>query len=156
MTETAPVIPAVETTEPLSAEVASPATVPTETTEVAPATNGETKKDLKAEKRKSSLPFAFGKKEKSPASDEEGEKKEKASPFSKLRQTIKGKGKAEKPAAAPAETEATAEETPAETEAAAPVEAEAAKVEEAPVATEAATEEKPAEAAAAPAVTATA
>ncbi|KAI0126505.1 Pleckstrin homology domain-containing protein [Xylariales sp. AK1849] len=113
--ETAPVIPAVETTEPLSAEVASPATVPTETVDATPATNGETKKDAKTEKRKSSLPFAFGKKDKSPVtSDEEGEKK---SPFAfgKLRQTLKGKNKAtpEKSAEKPTEA-AAAEEKPAE------------------------------------------
>ncbi|KAI8951921.1 Pleckstrin homology domain-containing protein [Xylaria longipes] len=104
--ETAPVIPAVETTEPLSAEVASPATVPTETTEAAPATNGEPKKEVKSDKRKSSLPFAFGKKEKA-TSDEEGEKK--STPFfSKLRQTVKKSKPAEKP------TEKSTEETPAE------------------------------------------
>lgn len=149
VTDNAPVIPAVETTEPLSAEVASPATVPTETTEVAPATNGETKKEVKSEKRKSSMPFAFGKKEKSASSDEETEKK--SSPFSKLRQTIKGKGKTEKAAAAPVE------ETPVVPETAeAPVEpvaeTEAAPAVEAPVAEEA-TAEKPA---ATPAVAATA
>lgn len=108
-------IPAVETTEPLSAEVASPATVPTETTEVAPATNGETK-EVKTEKRKSSLPFGFGKKEKSATSDEEGEKVKSPPFFSKLRQTVKGKGKTEKPA-----EEAKTEDKPAETEATEPV-----------------------------------
>lgn len=82
-------IPAVETTEPLSAEVASPATVPTETVEVAPATNGETKKEVKSEKRKSSLPFAFGKKKEASSSDEEAEKPKSPSAFSKLRATIK-------------------------------------------------------------------
>jgi hypothetical protein len=89
--ETAPVIPAVETTEPLSAEVASPATVPTEVVEATPATNGEVK-EMKTEKRKSSLPFAFGKKKEGSASDEEAEKAEKPrspSAFSKLRATIK-------------------------------------------------------------------
>ncbi|OTB19191.1 hypothetical protein K445DRAFT_190399 [Daldinia sp. EC12] len=87
--ETAPVIPAVETTEPLSTEVASPATVPTETTDATPATNGETKE--KAEKRKSSLPFGFGKKDKAATSDEEGEKVKSPPFFSKLRQTVKGR-----------------------------------------------------------------
>lgn len=82
-------IPAVETTEPLSAEVASPATVPTETVEVTPATNGETKKEVKSEKRKSSLPFAFGKKKEASSSDEEAEKPKSPSAFSKLRATIK-------------------------------------------------------------------
>ncbi|KAK0618173.1 Pleckstrin homology domain-containing protein [Bombardia bombarda] len=121
--ETAPVIPAVETTEPLSAEVSSPATVPTETVEATPATNGETKKEVKSEKRKSSHPFAFGKKEKA-SSDEEGEKPKSPSRFSKFRATIKGKGKAEK-------SEEKSEETAPipEAEAAAPVE-EAPKVAE--------------------------
>ncbi|KAI0015478.1 Pleckstrin homology domain-containing protein [Xylariomycetidae sp. FL0641] len=115
--ENAPVIPAVETTEPLSAEVASPATVPTETSEVAPATNGE-KKDMKADKRKSSLPFNFGKKDKAAASsDEEGEKVKSPPLFSKLRQTMNRKGKGEKPA--DKAEEAKAEDKPAETEAAA-------------------------------------
>lgn len=95
---------------------------------------------MKSEKRKSSLPFAFGKKKESPASDEEGEKK--ASPFSKLRQTIKGKGKTEKPVEKPAETtEAAAEEKPVEPAAA--TEGEVAKTEETP-AVEEPTAEKPA------------
>lgn len=137
--ETAPVIPAVETTEPLSAEVSSPATVPTETVEVAPATNGETKKEAKNEKRKSSLPFAFGKKDK-PTSDGEGESKPKSpSAFSKFRATIKGKGKGEKSE----KSEEKAEETPA-----VPETAEAAKAEE-PAAEEA---PKPVEVEATPAV----
>lgn len=80
-------IPAVETTEPLSTEVASPATAPAEAAEATPAVNGETKKEVKSEKRKSSLPFAFGKKKEGATSDEEGEKPK--SPFSKLRATIK-------------------------------------------------------------------
>jgi len=145
--ETAPVIPAVETTEPLSAEVSSPATVPTETTEVAPVTNGETKKEVKSDKRKSSLPFTFGKKdkaEKSATSDEEGEKK--STPFfSKFRQTVK-KNKAEKSV-----EETAAEDKPAESsevaaepvaEAAIDSKTEDAKVDE-PATTEAATIEKP-------------
>ncbi|KAK5631641.1 hypothetical protein RRF57_007355 [Xylaria bambusicola] len=104
--ETAPVIPAVETTEPLTAEVASPAEASTEATEAVPATNGETKKEVKSDKRKSSLPFAFGKKEKA-SSDEEGEKK--STPFfSKLRQTVKKSKPTEKPA------EKAVEETPAD------------------------------------------
>lgn len=113
--ETAPVIPPVETTTPLAVDVSSPATVPTETTEVSPATNGEPKKDIK-EKRKSSLPFAFGKREKSPA-PVEGESPKQASAFSKLRATIKGKSapKAEDKTAEEAvkEDEAKVEETPA-------------------------------------------
>ncbi|KAI2783684.1 Pleckstrin homology domain-containing protein [Daldinia loculata] len=142
--ETAPVIPAVETSEPLSTEVASPTTVPTETTDVTPATNGETKE--KTEKRKSTLPFGFGKKEKAATSDEEGEKVKSPPFFSKLRQTVKGKGKAEKPA-----EESKAEDTkPAdvaeETEPAKEAEAESAV---APIAEETSAE-KPAAAAPAP------
>ncbi|KAH8156398.1 hypothetical protein CIB48_g11847, partial [Xylaria polymorpha] len=135
--------------KPLSAEVASPATVPTETTEAAPATNGETKKEVKSDKRKSSLPFAFGKKDKA-TSDEEGEKK--STPFfSKLRQTVKKSKPAEKPAEKAAE-ETPAEDKPAETseaiaetgaEAAADAKTEETKVEE-PVAVPA-VEETPAE-----------
>ncbi|KAL8381385.1 hypothetical protein RB595_005584 [Gaeumannomyces hyphopodioides] len=137
--ETAPVIPAVETTAPLSTEVTSPATVPTETVDGAAASPAEAtpevKKEMKSDKRKSSLPFTFGKKEKA-SSDEEGEKTPKSpSAFSKLRATIKGKGKAEKPAEKPVEkTEEVAE---AESSA-----APADKAEEAP---------KPAEAEATPA-----
>jgi hypothetical protein len=82
------VIPAVETSEPLSTEVSSPATVPTEAVEVPAAVNGETKKEVKSEKRKSSLPFAFGKK-KDASSDDEAEKPKSPSAFSKLRATIK-------------------------------------------------------------------
>lgn len=82
-------IPAVETTEPLSTEVSSPATVPTETVEVAAAANGEPKKEVKSEKRKSSLPFVFGKKKEGSVSDEEAEKPKSPSAFSKLRATIK-------------------------------------------------------------------
>ncbi|KAK4136818.1 hypothetical protein BT67DRAFT_448109 [Trichocladium antarcticum] len=106
--ETAPVIPAVETTEPLSTEVSSPATVPTETVEVAAAANGEPKKEVKSEKRKSSLPFVFGKKKEGSVSDEEAEKPKSPSAFSKLRATIKGKGKAEKAEKVEDKTEETA------------------------------------------------
>ncbi|TWU75297.1 hypothetical protein ED733_006483 [Metarhizium rileyi] len=83
---TAPVIPPVESTTPLAEEV----NVAAETTEAA-ATNGveASKKDVK-EKRKSSLPFNFGKREKSP-SPVDGEEKSSKSAFSKLRATIKGK-----------------------------------------------------------------
>lgn len=84
-------IPAVETTEPLSTDVAETPAAPAETTEAAPATNGETKKEVKNDKRKSSLPFAFG----------------------KLRATIKGKGKDKS-----AEKSEKAEDKPAEAEAA--------------------------------------
>ncbi|KAK3299969.1 pleckstrin domain-containing protein [Chaetomium fimeti] len=164
--ETAPVIPAVETSEPLSAEVSSPATVPTEAVEAPAAVNGETKKEVKSEKRKSSLPFAFGKK-KDASSDEEAEKPKSPSAFSKLRATIKGKGKAEKtekteekteetpavPAlpATEAETEAKAAE-PAAEDAAKPAETEATA--SAPATTEEETPAKPLEAT--PAVTAAA
>jgi hypothetical protein len=87
-TETAPVIPAVETTEPLSTEVAAAAPATVEPTEAvaAPATNGESsKKEVKSDKRKSSLPL-FGKKEKA---EGDAEAAPKSSPFSKLRNTIK-------------------------------------------------------------------
>ncbi|OBT39173.1 hypothetical protein VE00_10271 [Pseudogymnoascus sp. WSF 3629] len=117
----APVIPAVEQSEPLATSIASPATVPAEevvagepVAEVAP-------EATKAEKRKSALPFGLGqKKEKlEKAIEAEGEKVEKAlSPFAKLRQTVKHKTSpkpvekaAETEAEAPAATEATAETT---------------------------------------------
>lgn len=74
--------------------MASPATVPTETTEATPVVNGEKKETPKAEKRKSTFPFAFGKKsEAGPASPdaEASTDAEKKGPnaFSKLRATIK-------------------------------------------------------------------
>ncbi|KAF5689565.1 hypothetical protein FDENT_4344 [Fusarium denticulatum] len=143
---TAPVIPPVEATTPLAVDVSNPATVPTETTETAAATSPapEAKKDLK-EKRKSSLPFAFGKRDKSPA-PAEGEKKE--SPFSKLRNTIRGKS--------PKPAEKRAEENKEETVQEEPTNAktdEAPKVEE-PAEPEA--EDKPKDAAPAPVVTAAA
>jgi len=124
VSETAPVIPVPEATEPLVAGVTSPATVPIETTE-APVINGATTTEVpavKSEKRKSSLSFGFGnRKEKAATSDEETEKPK--SPFAKLRATVKGRQspKAEKtpekvsePAAEPAattETPAVANET---------------------------------------------
>ncbi|KFY47080.1 hypothetical protein V494_00183 [Pseudogymnoascus sp. VKM F-4513 (FW-928)] len=113
----APVIPAVEQSEPLATSIASPATVPAETVAAEPAT--ETAAETKAEKRKSALPFGFGqKKEKTEkaekAAESEGEKAEKPlSPFAKLRQTVKHKT-SPKAAEKPVETEA---ETPAATEA---------------------------------------
>ncbi|GJC84958.1 hypothetical protein ColLi_07796 [Colletotrichum liriopes] len=117
--ETAPVIPPVEATTPLAVDVANPSTVPVEIKETAPATNGESRPELK-EKRKSSLPFGFGKRDKSPAKSpvhsdgEEAEKQEKTSAFSKLRATIKGRGKtSEKPAEKLEKTEEKPEETPA-------------------------------------------
>ncbi|KAI0392251.1 hypothetical protein F5Y17DRAFT_437343 [Xylariaceae sp. FL0594] len=155
--ETAPVIPAVETTEPLSADVSSPATVPTETTEV-PAANGEAKKEVKGDKRKSSLPFAFGKKEKaekSTTSDEEGEKKSSTPFFSKFRQTVK-KTKGEK-SADKAPEEPVPESKPAETTEAvaapAPVEAKTEETAAAPVVEEPLAQ-KPAAATTAPVVAA--
>ena len=129
-------IPAVEATEPLvssirmlsfnmtnklqATSVASPATVPAETT-TAPVTNGETKAAetpvVKSDKRKSSLPW-LNKKEKATTSDEEGDKPK--SPFAKLRATVKGKNSpkaAEKPVEKPAEEIAEpAKEAPAATE----------------------------------------
>ncbi|KAG6036934.1 hypothetical protein E4U41_005407 [Claviceps citrina] len=84
----APVIPPVESASPINAEEVAAA----ETTEATPAASTETpaKKDVK-EKRKSSLPFAFGRREKSPAPAEGEEKRQTQSPFSKLRATIKSK-----------------------------------------------------------------
>ncbi|KAJ4311360.1 hypothetical protein N0V84_010488 [Fusarium piperis] len=132
--ETAPVIPPVEATTPLAVDVSSPATVPAETTEAAAATSPapEAKKEIK-EKRKSSLPFAFGKRDKSPAPGD-GEKV-KESPFSKLRNTIRGKSpkpaekRAEEPKEAvkeePAKEEEAKAEAPKEEEAAKPAEPEA-------------------------------
>ncbi|KAL6813484.1 Pleckstrin homology domain-containing protein [Trichoderma sp. SZMC 28013] len=151
-TEAAPVIPPVEATTPLAVDVSSPATVPTETTEAA-VTNGDAKKEK--EKRKSSLPFTFGKRDKSPGPAAEGEEKKGA--FSKLRATIKGKGAAkpeDKSAEEAKEEDAIKEEeeTPAVDEAP----KEEAK-EEAPKPEEAEAENKPEGApAAAPVVTAAA
>ncbi|CAM1504330.1 Fc.00g019210.m01.CDS01 [Cosmosporella sp. VM-42] len=117
--ETAPVIPPVEATTPLAVDVSTPATVPVETTEAPAATNGEPKKEVK-EKRKSSLPFAFGKRDKSPGPSPSEEKK--ASPFSKLRATINRKTSSPKAEEKPAEEvkpeepvkdETKTEETPA-------------------------------------------
>src|SRR5690606_17095952 len=113
--ETAPVIPPVEATTPLADEVKDGAAAPAEGAEAPAATNGESKKDAK-EKRKSSLPFGIGKREKSPA-PAEGEEKSPKSAFSKLRATIKGKSAAkseEKPAEETPKEEAKAEETNAD------------------------------------------
>ena len=106
VSELAPVIPAVEASEPLPTSVESPAAaVETETP------NGETKVEtpvVKSDKRKNSLPFGFGKKEKSATSDEESTDK----PFfAKLRATVKGK-KSEKPVEAAPEVPSAVEETP--------------------------------------------
>ena len=119
--EVAPVIPPVETQTPLTADVSSPANVPTEVKDVT-ATNGD-KKDVK-EKRKSSLPFNFGaKREKTPAPAETDDKAAKASPFSKLRATINRKSTPKADEKATEETkEETKEETAEEAPAAAPEE----------------------------------
>ncbi|KAM5525583.1 immunogenic protein [Fusarium oxysporum f. sp. phaseoli] len=151
---TAPVIPPVEATTPLAVDVSNPATVPIETTETAAATSPapEVKKDLK-EKRKSSLPFAFGKRDKSPA-PAEGEKKE--SPFSKLRNTIRGKSP--KPAEKRAEEnkEETVQEEPTEAKTEELKTEEAPKIEEPAKPAEPEAEDKPKDAAPAPVVTAAA
>jgi len=114
ITESAPIIPTVEAQESLATSLASPATVPTEITEIAE-TNGEPKTEspaVKSDKRKSSLPW-LSKKEKPATSDDEVTEKPK-SPFAKLRATVKGK-KAEKAAEKPAETtEESAEPTTVE------------------------------------------
>lgn len=83
--ESAPVIPPMASSAPLAVDVSESGADNTEAT----AAEAEPKKDIK-EKRKSSLPFAFGKREKSPA-PVDGEEKAGKSPFSKLRATIKGK-----------------------------------------------------------------
>jgi hypothetical protein len=144
----APVIPPVESTTPLADEVNAAA----DTTEAAVTNGVETaKKDVK-EKRKSSLPFNFGKREKSPSPAEGEEKAEKSgmSAFSKLRATIKGKSGAK--------AEEKAAEEPAKEDAAAATEEPAvAAVEEPAKAAETETENKPENvASAAPAVTAAA
>jgi hypothetical protein len=111
----APVIPAVEQSEPLATSIETPATVPAEAV-----TNDEPVAEVaaeptKAEKRKSALPFGFGQK-KEKATEAEGEKP--LSPFAKLRQTVKGKSS--KTAEKPVETEvpAAVEGTEANVEAA--------------------------------------
>ncbi|KAG9235426.1 Pleckstrin homology domain-containing protein [Amylocarpus encephaloides] len=123
VSETAPVIPQVEATEPLATTEATPEVAPVE---AAPVTNGETKVAetpvTKAEKRKSSLPWLSSKKEKPTSDSEDGEKEKPKSPFAKLRATVKGKTspKAEKEKAPETKTEeATTEAAPATT--AAPV-----------------------------------
>ncbi|KIE01265.1 immunogenic protein, partial [Metarhizium majus ARSEF 297] len=127
----APVIPPVASNAPLFQE--SNAAV--ENTEAAATNGAETaKKDIK-EKRKSSLPFNFGKREKSPSPAEGEEKAEKSgiSAFSKLRATIKGKSAAkteEKPAEEAVKEEATTAEAAATTEEPAATAAEPAKAAE--------------------------
>ncbi|GAO14457.1 uncharacterized protein UV8b_02672 [Ustilaginoidea virens] len=127
----APVIPPVDASTPLSAEEVNAAA---ENAEVTPANGAEpaAKKDVK-ERRKSSLPFAFGRREKSPApadgeeKTEKSEKRQSQSPFSKLRATIKGKTtpKSEEKPAEEAVKETTAETSTEEPAAAAAAEPEA-------------------------------
>lgn len=152
----APVIPPVESTTPLAVDVSNPATVPTETVEI-PATNGEAKKDVK-EKRKSSLPFVFGKREKSPA-PADGEEKSSKSAFSKLRATIKGRSasKSEDKPAEGAVAEAATEEPAKDVAATEQVAKEEAPIAEASKAVEPEAENKPENvASAAPVLTAAA
>ncbi|KFZ15208.1 hypothetical protein V502_05728 [Pseudogymnoascus sp. VKM F-4520 (FW-2644)] len=110
----APVIPAVEQSEPLATSIASPATVPAEAVVAGEPAAEATAETTKAEKRKSALPFGLGQK-KEKAAEVEGEKAEKPlSPFAKLRQTVKHKTSpkaAEKPAETEAETAAATEPT---------------------------------------------
>ncbi|KAL5346273.1 hypothetical protein ACLOAV_008541 [Pseudogymnoascus australis] len=109
----APVIPAVEQSEPLATSIATPATVPAEAVVAGEPAAEVAAEATKAEKRKSALPFGLGQKKEKTA-EAEGEKAEKPlSPFAKLRQTVKHKT-SPKAAEKPAETEA---ETPAATEA---------------------------------------
>lgn len=154
----APVIPPVGSTTPLNAEEVSAAAENTEAAPVA-ATETAAKKDAK-EKRKSSLPFAFGRREKSPAPAEgedkveKSEKRQSQSPFSKLRATIKSKSGAkaeEKPAEETVKEEAVAAQTSA------PVTDEAPVIAEPVQAAETEAENKPENVASAtPAVTAAA
>ncbi|KAF7546604.1 hypothetical protein G7Z17_g8313 [Cylindrodendrum hubeiense] len=144
--------PELKPTEPTDAPKESEAaeTAPTPETTEAAVTEApvEVKKDVK-EKRKSSLPFAFGKRDKSPA-PVEGEEKANKSPFSKLRATIKGKtSKTEDKPEEKAAEEPIKEETTTE---------EAKPVEEAPKKEETTEEVKPENVAATttPAVTAAA
>lgn len=108
VSESAPVIPTVQSTEPLSTSVATPATAPVQETAV---TNGETKPvespTVKSDKRKSSIPFFGSKKKDVSSSDEEAETTQKrtTSPFAKFRATVKGKS-------TPKEKETTKEKTP--------------------------------------------
>ena len=103
VSEDAPVIPQIDSSEPVCLvnlhnhefsnrlhmqAVAAPATEPTEETAVAPATNGApAAAETPVQKRKGSLPFGLGtKKEKVVSSDEENEKPK--SPFAKVRWRI--------------------------------------------------------------------
>jgi hypothetical protein len=138
----------------LAVDVSSPATVPTETTEVA-VTNGESKKEK--EKRKSSLPFTFGKRDKSPGPASEGEEKTSKGAFSKLRATIKGKGVAKSDEKTAEESKEESKEDDVIKEEEAPATEEIAKEEEAPKPEEPEAENKPeGVAATTPAVTAAA
>ncbi|KAK2683432.1 Meiotic expression up-regulated protein 6, PH domain [Fusarium oxysporum f. sp. vasinfectum] len=145
--------PELKPTEPeATKEAEAETTAPTTETAAATSPAPEVKKDLK-EKRKSSLPFAFGKRDKSPA-PAEGEKKE--SPFSKLRNTIRGKSP--KPAEKRAEEnkEETVQEEPTEAKTEELKTEEAPKIEEPAKPAEPEAEDKPKDAAPAPVVTAAA
>ena len=154
--ESAPVIPPVEATTPLAVDVSSPATVPVEVIEI-PAANSEPKKDVK-ERRKSSLPFVFGKREKSPAPID-GEEKSSKSAFSKFRATIKGRSasKSEDKPVEGAVAEPAAEESAKEVAITEEVAKEEAPIAEAPKVVEPEAENKPENvASAAPVLTAAA
>ncbi|KAG5994330.1 hypothetical protein E4U43_003260 [Claviceps pusilla] len=140
----APVIPPVEETTPINAEEVNAAADNTEA-----AAETATKKDVK-EKRKSSLPFAFGRREKSPSPADGEEKRQIQSPFSKLRATIKSK-------TSPKAEEKPVEEAVKEEESAAPAAETAAPATEEPAAVETEAEDKAENVTAAtPAVTAAA
>jgi len=148
-TTEAPIIPPVEASTPLAVEVNNPGTVPVETIDATAATTAPTveepKKDVK-EKRKSSLPFAFGKRDKSPtpASDGESPKAAKSSPFSKFRATIKGnKSSSAVPKTEDKTDEVAKEETAVESKPEETVAAPAVETSEATPAPVAVTEETP-------------
>ncbi|KAI1004587.1 hypothetical protein K3495_g3626 [Podosphaera aphanis] len=107
VSESAPVIPAVGSSEPAAPE----ATVVENAQEVPEAKTEKEKPTSKFEKRKSSLPFGLGlnKKEKVQSGDDEAVEKP-LSPFAKLRATVKSKASpkfsSEKKEDAPALTEA--------------------------------------------------
>jgi hypothetical protein len=91
--ETAPVIPPVDTADPVAVDAAAAPAAETpaaeEKTDEATATAPSEKQEIKTEKRKSSLPFLGGKKEKAPVEESTEKGKEATSPFSRFRNTIK-------------------------------------------------------------------
>lgn len=111
VSDNAPIIPAVGSTEPITS-VETPE-APVEVIET-PAAVAEIKTEptpvVKSDKRKSSLPFGFGKKDKTATSDEETTSEKPL--FAKLRSTMKN-NKKEKLSEKPAAVETPAEETPA-------------------------------------------